>query len=226
MKLLIFDTETTGLPKSRKPSKEGPNNWPHIVSISWVILDSDTNTIEKERYYVIQPRSWTIPEESIRIHGITQQKAETEGESLSKVLGEFLGETYDMIVAHNMEFDYNVIDNAIRWDLDMAFTEIKKPKICTMELSRDLCKLRNLFGKPKSPKLKELYEHAFGSPPNESELHNSLYDTKVLTRIIQKYKPLRVKMNLEKEEQETVTRQYVHQKNGTRILSIRLGNTD
>lgn len=48
MKLLIFDTETTGLPKSRKASTEGPNNWPHIVSISWVILDSDTNKIEKQ----------------------------------------------------------------------------------------------------------------------------------------------------------------------------------
>jgi len=43
MRLLIFDTETTGLPKSRQPSSKGPNNWPHIVSISWVILDADTN---------------------------------------------------------------------------------------------------------------------------------------------------------------------------------------
>ena len=225
MKLLIFDTETTGLPKSRTQSKEGPNNWPHIVSISWVILDSVSNKIEKERSYIVQPRNWIIPEDSIRIHGITQEKAEKEGESLAKILGEFLAEQYDMIVAHNMEFDYNVLDNAIRWDLDMAFTEIKKPKICTMELSRDLCKLRNLFGKPKAPKLKELYEHAFGTPPNESELHNSLYDTKVLAKIIQEYKPLRVKMNLEIDEQEVV-RQYVHPKNGTRTLSIRLGNTD
>lgn len=224
MKLLIFDTETTGLPKSRKPSKEGPNNWPHMVSISWVILDSETNQIVKERSYVVQPRNWTIPEESIRIHGITQEKAQQDGVSLATILGEFLAERYDMLVAHNMEFDYNVLDNAVRWDLDMSFNDIKKPKICTMELSRDLCKLRTLFGKPKAPKLKELYEHAFGSPPDESQLHNSLYDTKVLTKIIQEYKPLRVKMNLVKGEQEAV-RQYVHSKDGSRILSIRLGDS-
>lgn len=225
MKLLIFDTETTGLPKSRKPSKEGPNNWPHIVSISWVILNSTTNKVEKEVSHIVKPKDWVIPEDSVRIHGITQEKAEKEGESLARVLGEFLAEPYDMIVAHNMEFDYNVLDNAIRWDLDMAFTEIKKPKICTMELSRDICNLRNLFGKPKVPKLKELYTHAFGSPPNESELHNSLYDTKVLTKIIQEFKPLRVKMNLELEQKEVV-KQYVDSKNGSRILSIRLGDTN
>jgi DNA polymerase III epsilon subunit-like protein len=225
MKLLIFDTETTGLPKSRKQSKEGPNNWPHIVSISWVILNSATNKVEKEVSYIVKPKDWVIPEDSIRIHGITQEKAEKEGEPLARVLGEFLAEPYDIIVAHNMEFDYNVVDNAIRWDLDMAFTEIKKPKICTMELSRDICNLRNVFGKPKVPKLRELYQHAFGSPPNEHQLHNSLYDTKLLVKIIQEFKPLRVKMNLETEQKEAV-KQYVDPKNGTRILSIRLGNTD
>jgi hypothetical protein len=104
----------------------------------------------------------------------------------------------------------------------MAFTEIKKPKLCTMELSRDLCKLKNLFGKPKAPKLSELYTHAFGSAPDMTTLHNSLVDTNLLVKIIQEYKPLRVKMNLEKESQEGV-RQYVHSKNDSRVLSIRLG---
>jgi DNA polymerase III epsilon subunit-like protein len=222
MKLLIFDTETTGLPKSRKTSKEEPNNWPHIVSISWVILDSDTNAIVKEQSYIVKPVNWEIPEESVKIHGITTEKANQLGESLSKVLGEFLAEQYDILVAHNMEFDYNVLDNAVRWDLQMAFTEIKKPKLCTMELGKDLCNLKNIFGKPKSPKLKELYQTAFGRLPQEDRLHNSFYDTMILAEIIQGYKALRVKMNLEKEPQEEA-KQYVRPKNETRILSIRLG---
>lgn len=225
MKLLIFDTETTGLPKSRKPSKEGPNNWPHIVSISWVILDSETNSIEKERSYIIQPRSWVIPDDSIRIHKITNEQANSEGVSLSKVLGEFLAEEYDMIVAHNMEFDYNVLDNAIRWDLDMAFNEIRKPKICTMELSKDLCNLKNLFGKPKSPKLSELYEQAFGSPPAADQLHNSLVDTKLLVKIVQEYNPLRVKMNLTVPAQERQIKD-VRPKIKSGVLSIRLGDSN
>jgi len=222
MKLLIFDTETTGLPKSRKSSKEESNNWPHIVSISWVILNSQTNKIEKERSYIVKPGGWTIPEESVRIHGITTEKANQLGEPLAKVLGEFLAEDYDTLVAHNMEFDYNVLDNAIRWDLEMAFTEIKKPKLCSMELSRDLCNLKNLFGKPKSPKLKELYQRAFGTLPEEDQLHNSLYDVKVLTKVIQEFEPLRIKMNLAVPVQQIV-KQNVTSKNDSRILSIRLG---
>lgn len=222
MKLLIFDTETTGLPKSRKLSKEEPNNWPHIVSISWVILDSLTNKIEKERSYIVKPMDWEIPEESVRIHGITAEKANSLGESLAKVLGELLAEEYDALVAHNMEFDYNVLDNAIRWDLKMAFTEIKKPKFCSMELSRDICNLKNLFGKPKSPKLKELYHTAFGSNPQEDQLHNSFYDTMLLVKIIQEFEPLRAKMNLSSSIQH-VAKQYVSSKNDARVLSIRLG---
>lgn len=221
MKLLVFDTETTGLPRSRVPSNVEPNNWPHIVSISWVILNTDTNTVEKERSYIIKPINWTIPEESIKIHGITVEKANQLGYPLAKVLGEFLAEEYDTLVAHNMDFDYNVLDNAIRWDLDMAFTVIKKPKICTMELSRDICNLKGMFGKPKAPKLKELYEKAFGVLPSEDQLHNSLYDVKVLTKVIQEFEPLRVKMNLTKGTQEQVKKD-VYSKNGSAILSIKL----
>jgi DNA polymerase III epsilon subunit-like protein len=221
MKLLIFDTETTGLPRSRVPSKVEPNNWPHIVSISWVILDSETNKIEKERSYIVKPTNWIIPDDSVTIHGITTEKATELGFPLAKVLGEFLAEEYDALVAHNIEFDYNVLDNAIRWDLEMSFTGIKKSKICTMELSKDLCNLKNMFGKPKVPKLKELYRVAFGILPNEQELHNSMYDVKILTKIIQEFTPLRVKMNLIKGDQEQV-KQNVYSKNDPRILSLRL----
>ena len=221
MKLLIFDTETTGLPKSRKPSKEEPNNWPHIVSISWVVLNTDTNKIETEKSFLVKPGNWVIPEDSIKIHRITNEKAQTEGLPLEKVIGEFLSEQCDVLVAHNMEFDYNIVDNAIRWDLEMSFTQIKKPKICTMELGKNICNLKNLFGKPKPPKLSELYQHAFGSLPSADELHNSLYDVKILTKIIQEFEPLRVKMNLMKGEQPIVKKND-YSTNDPRVLSIRL----
>jgi DNA polymerase III epsilon subunit-like protein len=222
MKLLIFDTETTGLPKSRKSSTEGANNWPHIVSISWVILDSETNVIEKEQSYIVKPEGWTIPEESIRIHRITNEMAEKDGVPLSRAIGEFLAETYDALVAHNMEFDYNVLDNAIRWDLKMAFNEIRKPKLCTMELGRNICKLKTLFGKPKAPKLSELYMYAFGTAPDMDTLHNSLVDTKLLVKIVQECKPLRVKMNLT-ESDGYIQIKNARQKSSSGVLSIRLG---
>jgi DNA polymerase III epsilon subunit-like protein len=220
MKLLIFDTETTGLPKSRQPSSKGPNNWPHIVSISWVILDGDTNTIEKQQSYIVKPLGWTIPEDSIKIHGITQEKAETQGVYLAKIIGEFLAEPYDTLVAHNLEFDFNVLHNAIQWDLELPFSSLYKKMFCTMELSRNICNLKNTFGKPKAPKLSELYEHVFKKSPNKESLHNSIYDVLILTEIIQHSDELRSKMNLPLNTQITTTKD-ANSKNGTGILSFR-----
>ena len=123
MKLLVFDTETTGLPKSRAPATDKPDNWPHLVSISWVILQN--NLIIKQRNYIIKPENWVIPDDSIRIHGITNELAHTRGHSLLKVMTEFMGENCDVIVAHNMDFDYNVIMNDIKWDLEFDFKGFK-----------------------------------------------------------------------------------------------------
>ena len=88
------------------------------------------------------------------------------------------------MIAHNMNFDYNVIMNAIKWDLDFDFNGFTVPMRCTMQLSRDQCKLPSRFGY-KVPKLKELYEFIFKKSPNDSKLHGSMYDALILTECIQ-----------------------------------------
>ena len=219
MKLLIFDTETTGLPRSRVPSHVEPNNWPHIVSISWVILNTDANHIEKQKSYIVKPLNWVIPDDSIKIHGITQEKAKNEGHELAKVIGEFLAENYDVLVAHNLEFDLNVLYNAIQWDLELPFKTLKKQMFCTMELSRDICKLKGNFTSYKSPKLSELYEYAFKRQPEKESLHNSLYDVLILTEVIQSCHELRLKMNLPLNNQLHIKND--NKENNSRILSFR-----
>lgn len=195
MKLLIFDTETTGLPKSRNPAKDGPNNWPHIVSMSWVILNTDTNAIETQESFIVRPTDWVIPVESTAIHGITNEKAMTTGVPLSVVMQKFQSEAYDSIVAHNMDFDMNVVLNAIYWDLKQQ-SRVFPQTFCTMNMSRNICKLPGNYGKFKSPKLKELYFSAFGKMPDESQLHGSMYDVLILTEVIKHYLPLRQAMGL------------------------------
>lgn len=218
MKLLIFDTETTGLPKSRQPAANGPNNWPHIVSISWIVLDSETNAELKMSSYIIKPNGWTIPEDSVKIHGITQEIAIERGVSLYDVMSEFVQEACDAWVAHNLEFDMSVIVNAVLWDLKINFPATPQRKFCTMLLSKPICKLPGYFKNSyKPPKLKELYFHAFGRHPVEAELHNSMYDVRILTDIIKHFFPLRVAMGL-------VASSYV--KPDGRTLTICIKHTD
>ena len=45
MKVIVFDTETTGLPKKWNASITDKDNWPHIVQFSWILYDIDNNTI-------------------------------------------------------------------------------------------------------------------------------------------------------------------------------------
>jgi len=200
MKLLIFDTETTGLPKLRESANVSPNNWPHLVSISWVILDSVTNQIEKKENFIVYPEKWVIPEEASNIHGITQEKALKEGEPLESIMMCFLYDQYDILVAHNLEFDLNVLIQTLKWDLNISsFDGTSFPKkCCTMNLSRNICKLpfKNGGKGYKSPKLKELYEFVFKKQPNENLLHSSSYDTEILTEIVQNCNELRVEMGL------------------------------
>lgn len=197
MKLLIFDTETTGLPKNRQPATNGPNNWPHIVSISWIVLDTDSNKELRKCSYVVKPDGWDIPEESVKIHGITTQFANDNGFDLCSVMNEFIMEKCDGWVAHNLEFDMGVIVNAVLWDLKTQFPVTPQRKFCTMLLSKPICKLPGNFKNSyKSPKLKELYFHAFGRHPEEANLHDSMYDVEILTDVIKTYLPLRQVMGL------------------------------
>ena len=196
MKLLLFDTETTGLPKTRQSAMAGPNNWPHIVSISWIVLNVVTNKIESQQSYIVKPMGWIIPDESIAIHGITNEQAHREGIDLSIVLSNLACEEYDAVVAHNLNFDMNVVINAFWWDAKMDFSGLRGIKYCSMELSTGICKLPGKYRGYKPPKLKELYFKAVGQYPEEEKLHGSLYDTIILTKIVQGFEPLRMAMGL------------------------------
>ena len=45
MKVLCFDTETTGLWKNPKAQITDDKNWPHIVQLAWILLDMETTGI-------------------------------------------------------------------------------------------------------------------------------------------------------------------------------------
>ena len=87
-KVIIFDTETTGLPKKRNQnSLHEPNCWPDIVSVSWSVFSNGEK--QSQRTFLIKPENWTIPVESSQIHGITHEHAMNFGVSLRSVMDEF-----------------------------------------------------------------------------------------------------------------------------------------
>lgn len=205
MKLLFFDTETTGLPKNRDPAHKGPGNWPHMVSISWVLQDG--GIIRESKSFIVKPQ-WEIPGDSTKIHGITFDRAMQHGFHLKEIMNQFLAIEHDYLIGHNVEFDVNVVVNACLWDLKIPIPRFGR-QFCTMKMSTELLRIPYGNGRSgyKPPKLAELYEHVLGKKPVQELLHSSMYDTELLVEIVNNYRPFKAILGLiipeQQEENET-----------------------
>ena len=93
MKILVFDTETTGLPLGgKKIPVYKVDLFPYIVQISWATYDTCSTELNINDHIIKLPDDEDIPEDSIKIHGITNEKMRNVGgkdymESICNALG-------------------------------------------------------------------------------------------------------------------------------------------
>lgn len=170
---MIFDCETTGLPK------DGPA---YIIQLSWMLLDKDFKTMKKADYYIKPPIQ--IPEAATAINHITNEDVETKGSPLDDVLIEFHLDALKSyrLVAHNFDFDAQMIDfESSR--LNLAVTAISnKAHICTMKKGAKYCQILKANGQYKFPKLSELAQECKVQIPDD--MHNSMTDVRVTARCL------------------------------------------
>ena len=204
MRVLIFDTETTGLPKSRSINPDSLHLWPHIVQFSYIIYDVTDNDICVIEDNIIRVADDVeISQESAAIHGITNEISKSGGVDLNQVLSGFFGalKNVDMLVGHNISFDINVVvvellriiynqsntvpaDELLSYKTYLHMLNNYQNIHCTMQNSIDMCAIK-VMGKNgreynKFPKLSELHQKLFDSVPNN--LHNSLNDILITLR--------------------------------------------
>ena len=160
---LIFDTETTGLPKRWKAPLTDTENWPRCVQIAWQIHDIKGTIIAHEDY-LIQPKDFTIPFDSEKVHGISTALAKDKGIPLKQVLDNFQKaiNQVEFLVGHNISFDRNIMGaEYLREGLKDALEGKAVIDTCTEETAF-LCKLAGgRGGKFKLPTLSELYYNLF-----------------------------------------------------------------
>jgi DNA polymerase-3 subunit alpha len=85
---LIFDTETTGLPKKWKAPITDFENWPRLVQLAWQCHDLKGNLLFAKNH-VIKPDGFTIPSDVVNIHGISNETAIEKGIPLKEALLDF-----------------------------------------------------------------------------------------------------------------------------------------
>lgn len=208
MRVLIFDTETTGLPKTKIISHESLDKWPHIVQFSFIIFDTETTSILLSNDSIIKMNNdIQIPQESIDIHGITNEISREKGVNIEFPLKQFFYylREVDILVGHNVAFDINMLQvelmriiynnkypqhHITAYKTDLHFLVNFKQIYCTMQESIDMCAIKtmNKFGREynKYPRLSELHQHLFGCVPKN--LHNSFIDILVTLRCFMQMK--------------------------------------
>lgn len=221
-RVIFFDVETTGLFPNKRETCITLDKYPYIIQLSFVLYN--LSTMEIERYannYIRIPDNVEIPEEVVKLTGITKEICKNEGINILQAFID-LHDAYMLagtIVAHNIEFDrrmikvelqrnYRNIERLIPYCLrlfDSVYEEIAgMNSYCTMKNGVKLCNLITTpigvtgeLKKPfvKWPRLSELYHHLFQETPEN--LHNSMVDVLACMRC---YLKMRQNITMKNEE--------------------------
>jgi DNA polymerase III epsilon subunit-like protein len=182
MNVLVFDTETTGLPLWNDPS-DHPDQ-PYIVDIAATLFDG--SGLEIDRFDSIVKPGVPIPEELARLHGITTEMAMDQGIEIATAHSVLMGliADADLIVGHNVSFDIRMARiQAVRatgnkWDNPL-------PTFCTMRRTTGICKILKpnaRFNKDwKWPNLTEATRFFFNE--DHSNAHRARADCDASARI-------------------------------------------
>jgi DNA polymerase-3 subunit epsilon len=171
MKLLVFDTETSGLPKHKYSSIYNTSEWPHILQLSYIVYDLDNNEIIAQENDYIKIRTYIkISKESYNVHKISKDFLKKEHMKHCNI-----------VVGHNVEFDQKMINvECYRRSIEIEW----KPEFCTMKNSVNICKIEkvNLNNETyfKYPTLNELHVYLFKKEPKN--LHDALTDIMICLR--------------------------------------------
>ena len=153
MKILFFDTETTGFKSSTYT--------PRLVQLGAILQDTETGRILAEFNGMIITEGFPIPEAASNIHGITNELADLNGfpiDAVDKIFAA-MASCSDLVVAHNIQFDLGIVKDNLPLSTDVISG---KEQYCTMLNSTDLVGIKKSHGGGnKWPRLTEAYRHFF-----------------------------------------------------------------
>ena len=180
---LIFDTETTGLPKIENAPLTDFDNWPRMVQLAWQIHDQKGRFVEAHNY-LVKPEGFEIPISAKMVHGISTEHAAKYGKPLAEVLDLFLQSAAKAthLVGHNIDFDLNVLGcEFLRLKGENPLPNWPKVDTCT-EKTALFCQIPGgKGGKFKLPRLGEIHHLLFGE--GFESAHNASADVEATARV-------------------------------------------
>lgn len=200
MRVLVFDTETSGLiPKKY----ESINECPYILQLACMLVDTDgskvINKIDSINEIINAPIN-KLDDKVMEITGLTIEKVKS-GVDIIPILKKFKNmlENSDVLVAHNLEFDLKMIK--IEFERNNIELNTPRSSYCTMKNSTQICNIQreNSFGKYlKWPTLEELHKHLFPGL-DVKNLHDAYVDSILCLRC---YLMLNCKLDIYESKEE------------------------
>lgn len=127
-KICFIYTETNGLHTTNEDViKKNLYGFARLVALNYEIgyKDKDKYVSIKKIRSIVKPRCMHISEDSINIHGITNEQANNEGIEIEQVLELFIKDLSDVsvIVSHNIEFHLKTImSELVRYNKPFTFS--------------------------------------------------------------------------------------------------------
>ncbi|MPQ44327.1 3'-5' exonuclease [Clostridium tarantellae] len=164
MKLLFFDTETTGI----KPGS--------ICQLSYIIVDTTAKpqkTVGKNFFFTVDE----MEPEAEKVHGFSLEKLYelSNGLCFEDCFEEFFNDFIkaDFIMGHNVQFDIKFLKH----ELNLLGEEFIPNNIfCTMQYYRPVCKILRPSGDYKNPKLEEVIKFLNISNTQISTIADKLFN--------------------------------------------------
>lgn len=181
MRILVFDTETSGL---------NPQ-WNVILQLSYQIVDSDSWATKKTvNHYFAWPEDRSrVTQEAINVNGLTEEVlASKQLSSRKKAFEEFVADkdSCDLLVAHNLEFDKKFIIASCREEGVKFANSGWAQSYDTMKRMTSYCQIPKDWGSGyKWPKLTELAD-CLGIDYSHISLHDSSGDVELTKQCFKK----------------------------------------
>lgn len=191
MKVLVFDTESTGLPKYGKDHPADHPDQPFLAALAFGLYDGSPSNCLAQAHYLIRPEGWVMPPElpAKLGNGLTQERLEREGVPVAEVLPHFVKahDEADLLVAFGITFDTKIMRGALRRN-DYGDRYQDKPTFCVQRTCTKLCAIPptenmkrrgpNTF---KTPTLGEAVQILLGQPHHGA--HTALADCDATARL-------------------------------------------
>ncbi len=180
MKILIFDTETSGTDQFLNV----------ILQLSYQVVDSDSwETIKIGNFYFPWPEDESkVNLGAIQVNGLTKEVLESKGLSERKAaLEEFVEDmnSCDLLVAHNLNFDKKFIVASCKNEGVECTESGWEHTYDTMRETTGFCKIPSDFDDYKWPRLTELAER-LGIDYSQIPLHDSSGDVELTKQCFKK----------------------------------------